>query len=84
MTTIKTWAALTPEHSSDGEYEEIDVEVIIGKFYRGARATYWEPAEDPYIEVDIFDMNGVNVEPLLTPESIDRIYDLAWEYMTSD
>ena len=62
---------------------EIDVLVEITSYYLGARATYWEPAEDPDIEFFVY-KEGDNVccYKDLTPEQQHYIDERVWSYIT--
>lgn len=78
------------KHSFDSwvynrETEEEDaVEVNILSHYAGCRATYWEPGEDPEVEIAVFlESGGDCIFNTLDDQTQERLIDEAFEHLKS-
>lgn len=64
---------------------ERDVEVHVVTFYHGARATYYQPAEDPYIELEVYEADSsVDIWSQLNAGEQERLTEMAFEVMADD
>jgi hypothetical protein len=63
--------------------EEDAVDVNIISYYAGCKATYWEPGDDPEIEIAVFRDTGDCIFDTLDGETQERLIDEAWEHLKS-
>lgn len=62
--------------------EDVSVTVEITSVSPGCRATYWEPGEDPEIEIAVYtEDSDKDIFDTLGPYTQERLVDEAWEHV---
>ena len=62
--------------------EDIPVTVEITSVSLGCKATYWEPGEDPEVEIAVYaEGSDKDIFDTLGPYAQERLVDEAWEYL---
>ena len=61
--------------------EDVPVLVVITSISPGYQATYWEPGEDPEIEISVYaEDSDKDMFDTLGPYAQERLIEEAWEY----